>query len=601
MEAYNDTTSVVTTQQDTIFVINNDYSPLACLPQSITITAQPANGVAVASTDTLFYTANIGFAGIDSMEYSLTPDSLNTAKVYTLVHKPSALKYKACSGATVSMAFATIQGVRYDWYDSAQGGAIVSGGSNTDTLVVTKDNIEDIGVWWVEPTYNGQTFARIRIELEDNITPDLYVSANNTTTTLIGDSVSLKVCVVNQGVVATTAPLYVTLYKDSVTGVPLTTDSILVQINPTDTGYVTLSIPDIKPYLPFTAIVARINDNGHHFPLQTECLDANNYHIMWNPALNRMMKKVATLNGVQDNGVYANPVTVLYSEEIEYEITAVNASQSTGTIIISDTLPAYMNYVANSAQPANVVHISVPASGARPQYDVLTWTFNNVPSLGAQTVSFRATPTSGVCASQPLFVSKAWIMSNNGLNLSTNNTYHQGAGISIVTFSAGLGGSIHNAAPQALDYRSFAQTGILIAPDEEYQFIGWSHNGYYSLRGEYIAPQECIMYYDTLTVYGDVELHANFVPDSLFVDGLISEYVDDALPQPADDNRIYTVGDALFVHTSKVGGIVRVYSLDGVLLRQQTILSEETKTTLPSGIYIVTLNDGVGQKVKITN
>ena len=80
-----------------------------------------------------------------------------------------------------------------------------------------------------------------------------------------------------------------------------------------------------------------------------------------------------------------------------------------------------------------------------------------------------------------------------------------------MTFSASLGGNIYNAGEQAIDYRATPSSGIVIAPDDGYVFAGWSHGDYTSLRGATIAAQEGIMHYDTLTVYGDMELHANFV------------------------------------------------------------------------------------------
>ncbi|MDR1098081.1 MAG: InlB B-repeat-containing protein, partial [Tannerella sp.] len=83
-----------------------------------------------------------------------------------------------------------------------------------------------------------------------------------------------------------------------------------------------------------------------------------------------------------------------------------------------------------------------------------------------------------------------------------------------VTFSApARGGGILNATPQALDYRTAPRTGILVVPDEGYRFAGWSHDNYISLRGERIAARTGIMHYDTLTVYGSVELRAVFAPE----------------------------------------------------------------------------------------
>ncbi|HCC52834.1 MAG TPA: hypothetical protein DEQ30_12925, partial [Porphyromonadaceae bacterium] len=91
-----------------------------------------------------------------------------------------------------------------------------------------------------------------------------------------------------------------------------------------------------------------------------------------------------------------------------------------------------------------------------------------------------------------------------------NATYHQGASVGLVTFSAGSGGNIYNAEEQALDYKTTPRTGIVIVPNEGYRFTGWSHENYTSLRGHTIKAENRIMQYDTLTVYGNVNLQANF-------------------------------------------------------------------------------------------
>ncbi|MDR0575498.1 MAG: hypothetical protein LBG96_16020 [Tannerella sp.] len=72
-------------------------------------------------------------------------------------------------------------------------------------------------------------------------------------------------------------------------------------------------------------------------------------------------------------------------------------------------------------------------------------------------------------------------------------------------------------------------------------------------------------------------------------------------PQPpaseaADDVR--AAAGELYVRTSRAGSIVRVYTPDGVLHRQHTILAPGlTKFPLAEGVYIVTLNNGAGRKV----
>ena len=174
------------------------------------------------------------------------------------------------------------------------------------------------------------------------------------------------------------------------------------------------------------------------------------------------------------------------------------------------------------------------------------------------------------------------------------------------------------------------------------------------------------MHYDTLTVYGDVELHANFAIEEYAVhyhlngsrnpesnpskytikSGIIAleapEKAGDTFvgwtgsngeePQqsvviPAGstgeliyyanfllsgreevepditngNDKAWAVNDDLYIRTSKVGSIVRIYSLDGILREQQTIVSPGITTKkLPRGIYLITINNNIGQKVVLT-
>jgi uncharacterized repeat protein (TIGR02543 family) len=254
-----------------------------------------------------------------------------------------------------------------------------------------------------------------------------------------------------------------------------------------------------------------------------------------------MMKKESTLNGVKNSGTWPNPVSVLYSDTLKYTVTAVNANLSpNGTLVISDTLPAYLNYdgeAATTTPPLTVTLTRGSTAGAPPR-DTLSWTVTGVSSMEEVTLTFGATPAPGVSASQPMFVNRAWVRVSDTVRVPTrNSTYHQGAGVSTVTFSApARGGDIYNAAPQALDYRTSPRSGVLIVPDEGYEFTGWSHDGYISLRGERIQPRTGIMQYDTLTVYGSVELRAVFVPEEYPV-----RYHLHGGEPPASNPSLYTV------------------------------------------------------------
>ena len=315
-------------------------------------------------------------------------------------------------------------------------------------------------------------------------------------------------------------------------------------------------------------------------------------------------EKSATLlpSTVVQNGAYANPVSILGNEVVKYEIKTKNPTLTNVDIIIVDTLPAYLDYISGTASstPAVSVAESNTTAPPHPVRKILTWRFTNRAPNAPITVSFNARPQSGAAASQPLFINRATasIVKSPGdsTHIQTNGTFHQGAGISITTFSAGFGGSIYNAGEQALDYMSAPSSGIIIAPEEGYKFAGWSHDGYTSLRGAAIKAQEGIMHYDTLIIYGHVELHANFVPVELSLDSKeeVELYVAEA------EDKVWAVKDELFIMTTKPGSIVRIYSTEGVLQEQHTIVVPGTTSRkLPRGVYITTINNRIGQKVRV--
>jgi uncharacterized repeat protein (TIGR02543 family) len=66
------------------------------------------------------------------------------------------------------------------------------------------------------------------------------------------------------------------------------------------------------------------------------------------------------------------------------------------------------------------------------------------------------------------------------------------------------------------------------------------------------------------------------------------------------EDKIWASGDILYVKVSTAGSIIRIYSPDGVLQKHHTALSTGTaEIKLPVGLYVATINNGVGQKVKI--
>jgi uncharacterized repeat protein (TIGR02543 family) len=300
---------------------------------------------------------------------------------------------------------------------------------------------------------------------------------------------------------------------------------------------------------PIVRAKVRVNDKGTMQLHQPECNDTNNETsiTLFRPLRSDEMKKDATLLPVppatpmQNNGTYSNPVSALYSDTIEYRITAVNVNINPGgTLIIRDTLPAYLNYIDNPESASDLPNFSHGKISGVPQRDTLTWIFDNQPDMAVKTVSFKVLLESGVSASQPLFVNRAWITASDTLRIPTvNSTYHQGAGVSVVTFSISAGGEIYNAMPQALDFHTSPRSGVLVVPNEGYLFAGWSHDTYISLRGETVEARSGIMHYDTLVIYGSVELRADFVPEEYPV-----RYHLHGGENPATNPPVYTIESA---------------------------------------------------------
>jgi uncharacterized repeat protein (TIGR02543 family) len=505
------------------------------------------------------------------------------------------------------------------------------------------------------------------------LTPDAVFDDKQISVSMIGDSVSISICIVNRGDAALGSPVYASLYRDSVKPTNrLATDSLMKYILPGDTGCLSVGVGNVSSLPSFVQFVVRLNDDGvtDPYPVQAECDCSDSIRVRLNPALYLLMEKEATLNGVQDNGTYPNPVSALYSDVIEYKITAVNANlnPSGGTLVIRDTLPAYLRYATGTASSSPPSSIDSSTIAGTPPRDTLVWTFTGLSPLERVTVTFGATPESGVSASQPMFVNRAWVtIEANGDTLhipTVNSTYHQGAGVSTVTFSASAGGEIFNATPQVLDFRTSPRSGVLVVPNDGYRFAGWSHDEYAPLRGERMEARSGIMLYDTLVVYGNVELHASFVPEEYPVryylhggenaEGNPSSYTiesgtitlgapskpgdvfagwtgtnggepqlsvviasgstgerdyyanylysgrEDAVQETTETDKIWSSGNEAYICTSRSGSIVRIYTTDGVLHGQRTILAAgTTKIKLDPGVYIVTLNNGTGQKIII--
>jgi hypothetical protein len=440
------------------------------------------------------------------------------------------------------------------------------------------------------------------------LTPDAVFNMSSCSAVRADDSVSVTVCFENIGDAPLGNPAYIAFYRDTITAANfIKADSVVGLIFPGGDTCKTTKV-GVLPNK-FVKLIVRLNDKGFvgltpTYPVQLECHYNDSVYTPINPALSLYMKKNASLRSVEHNGTYSNPVAVLYGDSIKYEIKAWNANMhDNGKLIIRDTLPAYLDTIGN-IRPYVVPLDSVTLVAGTPYRKALHWSYGNIPKYGDYTVTYHATPQSGSAASQPLFVNHAWIQASDTLRVRTDTaTYHQGAGIAVVTFSAGIGGSIYNHDPQAVDYSTSVRSCLLIVPDEGYKFVGWSHPEYYSMRGDVIPAASGIMNYDTLLIYGHVELRATF--EHLIKDDVANAIV--VAPSLQAAPLIWASGKELLVNipevhgeTAKQSNLLRIYTADGVLYKQQTILTTGlTKIKLPPAVYIVTLNNGVGVKVGI--
>jgi hypothetical protein len=103
---------------------------------------------------------------------------------------------------------------------------------------------------------------------------------------------------------------------------------------------------------------------------------------------------------------------------------------------------------------------------------------------------------------------------------------------------------------------------------------------------------------DTLLIYGNVELTAVFTKaENLNKVPNLVKVEDDT---EAFTHKIWSSGSELFVRTVSDNAVLRIYTPEGVLIQQHTILPKGiAKYKLPRGIYIANINGGIGSKVLI--
>jgi uncharacterized repeat protein (TIGR02543 family) len=533
--------------------------------------------------------------------------------------------------------------------------------------------------------YNNFLQQQTSLDVAGNriwLLPDLVLTSG--TLAVSDGTATVTLNITNQGDARLGPPIYVSFYRNAISlDNHFKTVSIDRQIDPGNTIQESFNFPDEVAL----NIIARVNDSVHVasngaktwvFPVRPECDDPeylNNAYMIPNPYSSGLMTKKATLIPSDDapfqhDGTYDNPVTVFFGDTIEYEITVVNLTG--GNITVRDRLPSYMRY-GRTMPPSSLLYTVTPPT-IMPFGDQveLSWTLSGLNRTAEGKVAFRTGLTEGVNASQPLYVNQAQVeMPNpNGsgiIAVPTTSTYHQGAGVSVVTFSASPGGSVYNNEPQAVDYRMSASEGVLVVPDEGYRFAGWSHDEYYSHRGKRIPAQSGIFRYDSLTIRGNVDLRAEFAPNRYPIRYYLHGGANDAAnppdytveedaitlapPSKPDDvfigwtgsngdtpqeeatiplrstgervyyanylysgretvvsqeveagDNIWAAGNEAYIRTSRAGSIVRVYTPDGVLHRRHTILAPGlTKIRLAEGLYIITLNNGDGRKVVVSD
>jgi hypothetical protein len=162
--AVNDTALTTVNTPVLIGVLDNDDLGTCGANPDFDIVAGPAHGIATFDTDTLIYTPNTGHYGIDSLDYEFGCDGKTVqARVYILTLKPLSNEYRACPNASVTMGFAEIPDVQYDWFESD--GTTPSTPSSGATITRTKDNTGNPEVWYARAVWKGITFPLYRVTL----------------------------------------------------------------------------------------------------------------------------------------------------------------------------------------------------------------------------------------------------------------------------------------------------------------------------------------------------------------------------------------------------------------------------------------------------
>lgn len=226
--------------------------------------------------------------------------------------------------------------------------------------------------------------------------------------------------------------------------------------------------------------------------------DDNDLRYMTSGVQNTSVKSVkyAFINGVERGGSINRPDTLLYGDELTYEIKAVNTSALNTDVVICDAVPEGLAIQTNS-----ITH----NGHFDPFTRVITWNMHIFSGDSSERMSYRAGKMTGASGRM---VNKA-IIDCNGQVEETNSTFHKGF-LCRVMFSAGDHGHITNATPQLIDYGRSPYRGVEAVPDLGYTFAGWSYPAYRGLKGEIFEGATEMMDYEWIPVMGDIALTARF-------------------------------------------------------------------------------------------
>jgi hypothetical protein len=159
-KAANDTVATLINTAVIIDVKFNDLLP-ACSSVVPEIAVHPTQGAFTIVNDSIKYTPNNGFYGVDSLVYRLTCTTGKTeTKVYIVVNKPKEDAYIGCPGTEVTVEFEAINNVQYKWYTSETASTQDGATENTHNCATSSE-------WWVEAQYKGKPVApRLKVTVK---------------------------------------------------------------------------------------------------------------------------------------------------------------------------------------------------------------------------------------------------------------------------------------------------------------------------------------------------------------------------------------------------------------------------------------------------